>query len=200
MPLSFSTCVASKFALIVAASLTGSVPAPLVSVAVSLPMSSVSRCPFAISVLISLKMVDTLTVLTSDCGRKMSTITRITASVIRSQKRLVLSHFPLVDIMAPLLFQYPQADRERTRTPAASSEESIPTKTYSVKWKCTRIHPDNTFPVAATVHKCVVGMIIAYLIIAHLFDFLLLAQRSSEQKNRNRHLNIRQNSLEVSHL
>jgi hypothetical protein len=37
----------------------------------------------------------------------MSTITRITASVIRSQKRLVLSHFPLVDIMAPLSFQYP---------------------------------------------------------------------------------------------
>src|SRR2546426_1208717 len=77
---------------------------PRVSVIVSLATLNVSCWFFAVSVLISFKIVDTLTDFVSDAGWKMKTAITTTTSVIRSQKRLVLSHFPLFDIGASLFY------------------------------------------------------------------------------------------------
>src|SRR5260370_33316993 len=53
----------------------------------------------------SFKMVDTLTVVISDDGRKNTTIIRTSASAKMSQMKLVLNHFPLLDMGVPLLYQ-----------------------------------------------------------------------------------------------
>src|SRR5215469_3750647 len=50
-------------------------------------------------------MVDTLTVVVSDGGRKKITITSTMASARASQIKLVLNHFPLLDMGVPLLYQ-----------------------------------------------------------------------------------------------
>src|ERR1700731_4362469 len=77
---------------------------PRVRVMVVLPTSSVSCRFLLLSVLISVRMVDTLTDLVSDGERKKSTIIRTMASNITSQIKLVLSHFPLLDIGIPLYY------------------------------------------------------------------------------------------------
>src|SRR6266700_6037529 len=102
MRLSLSTLVISKLGLIVAASRGAFGPCPRTSVRVSLPTLNLSFWPFPVSSCTCCKIVDTLTVVISACGRKMNTATRMTITAIRSQKTLVLSHFPLVDIEAPL--------------------------------------------------------------------------------------------------
>src|SRR5579884_1557278 len=104
MWLSLSTLVISKLELIVAASRGAFGSCPRMSVSVSLPTLNVSFWPLAVSSFTCCRMVDTLTDATSVCGRKMNTATRMTITAIRSQKTLVLSHFPLVDIEAPLYF------------------------------------------------------------------------------------------------
>src|SRR5438132_10278465 len=53
----------------------------------------------------SFKMVDTLTVVISDDGRKNTTMIRTRASAKMSQMKLVLNHFPLLDMGVPLLCQ-----------------------------------------------------------------------------------------------
>src|SRR5260370_41763734 len=50
-------------------------------------------------------MVDTLTGTVSDGGRKKTTITSTMASARTSQIKLVLNHFPLLDMGVPLLWQ-----------------------------------------------------------------------------------------------
>src|SRR5579875_459168 len=98
MPLSRSTCVTSNESLTVADSF---VPSARVSVRRSVPTSSVSLWPLCTSAFTLLNNVDTLTCVVSDVGRKTNTIIRTRARAIRSQKKLVLIHFPL-DIGAPL--------------------------------------------------------------------------------------------------
>src|SRR5579875_3319345 len=100
MPLSFSTCVTLNASLTVADSF---VPLARVSVSRSVPTSSVSLWPLCTSVLRWLNSVDTLTCVVSDVGRKTKTTIRTRARAIRSQKKLVLIHFPL-DIGAPLYY------------------------------------------------------------------------------------------------
>jgi hypothetical protein len=78
--------------------------APLVNVIILLLTFSVSFWLLLISVLICARIVDTSTDFVSDGERKKIT-TRIMASVIRSNIKLVLIHFPLLDIRKPLYLQ-----------------------------------------------------------------------------------------------
>jgi hypothetical protein len=50
------------------------------------------------------KIVDTLTGVVSDDGRKNTTIINTSASANMSQIKLVLNHFPPVDMGVPLLY------------------------------------------------------------------------------------------------
>src|SRR5574340_536844 len=102
MPLSLSTWVTSKVLLIFATSLVESWP--LVRVRVLEPTDSVSFCPFAISVLIEFKMVDTPTAFVSEDGRKNRKKINTIANAMMSQIKPVLNHFPLLDMGDPLLY------------------------------------------------------------------------------------------------
>src|SRR5260370_17388676 len=105
MLLSLSTLVMSNESLMLATSLFESWPR--VSVIVLLETDSVSFRFLLISALMSFKMVDTLTVVISDDGRKNTTIIRTSASAKMSQMKLVLTHFPPLDIGVPLSYPTP---------------------------------------------------------------------------------------------
>src|SRR5258708_37460044 len=53
----------------------------------------------------SFKMIDTLTVVMTDDGRKNATIIRTSANAKMSQMKLVLNHVPPLDMGVPLLNQ-----------------------------------------------------------------------------------------------